>query len=458
MSENENKIVINIRKNDYDVPYTMEQCDDNVKKYTFVLKGDVYNAVETEAYLKTKNRFNVVGFRKGKAPMHIIKSMYGAYAFLEEAIDTAVDACYRPFYQTVMSTLRVGASPDLEYGKCDHEQIEFTFVIVEYPVLTDLVYRDLEVERVLAKEITDEMVDAKVEKAREKAGYWQDVTDRPAAMGDTATIDYAGSIDGEFFAGGSADNQELVLGSHHFIDGFEDQVVGMNIEEERDLHVTFPADYGATELAGKEAVFHVKLHALKVKVLPEADDEFAKDVSEFDTLAELRDSYRKELEEEEQSRAKNGTEHNLLAAVVKANEVSINAKIIDEAAEEKVREFEKMLSQNGMTLEDYCNYTGMTRDKMLEDYHTTCLEQEKRSLVLTEIVKAENLTVSPEEMDARIQKDAEAAGKSVEEYKAQMKRDEYDYMYNSMLSDKLVDFLLSVNTLVDPKSDDTVSE
>ncbi len=452
MSENENKIVINLRNTDYDVPFTVEQCEDNVKKYTFVLKGDVYTAIEQEAYFKTKSRFNVVGFRKGKAPMHIIKSMYGAYAFLEESIDTAVDLCYRPFYQQVMSTLRVGASPDLEYGKCDHEQIEFTFVIVEYPTLTNLVYKDLEVERVVAKEITDDMVEDKVNKAREKAGYWQDVTDRAAALGDTATIDYAGSVDGEFFAGGSADNQELVLGSHQFIDGFEDQVVGMNIDEERDINVTFPADYGAEDLAGKAAVFHIKLHALKVKVLPEADDEFAKDVSEFDTLAELKESYRKELQEEEANRAKNGTEHNLLNAVVAANEVSINAKIIDEAAEEKVKEFERMLAQNGMSMDDYMKYTGMTREKMSEDYHTTCLAQEKRTLVLTEIVKAENLTVSPEEMDARVQKDAEAAGKDLEEYKQSMKREEYDYMFNSLLSDKLVDFLLSVNKLVDPKN------
>ena len=455
MSENENKIVINLRNTDYDVPYTVEQCDDNVKKYTFVLKGDVYAAVENEAYFKTKSRFNVVGFRKGKAPMHIIKSMYGAYAFLEAAIDTAVDACYRPFYQNVMSTLRVGANPDLEYGKCDHEQIEFTFVIIEYPTITNLVYKELEVERVLPREVTDEMVDAKVDKAREKAGYWQDVTNRAAATGDTAVIDYAGSIDGEFFAGGTAEKQELVLGSHHFIEGFEEQVVGMAIDEERDVNVTFPADYGATELAGKPAVFHVKLHSLKVKVLPEADDEFAKDVSEFDTLADLKASYRKELEDEEQNRAKNGTEHNLLNAVVAANEVSINAKIIDEAAEQKVKEFEQMIAQNGMRLKDYMQYTGMTREKMLEDYHDSCLAQEKRTLVLTEIVKAEGMSVSPEEMDARIAKDAEAAGKPVEEYKQQMKREEYDYMFNSMLSDKLVDFLLSVNTLVDPKPAET---
>ncbi|MBQ4444530.1 MAG: trigger factor [Clostridia bacterium] len=453
MSENENKIVINLRKTDYDVPYTMQQCDDNVKKYTFLLKGDVYQALETEAYFKTKSRFNVVGFRKGKAPMHIIKSMYGAYAFLEEAIDTAVDACYRPFYQDIMSGLRVAASPDLEYGKCDHEQIEFTFVIIEYPTLDNLTYKDIEVERVLPREITDEMVEDKLNKAREKAGYWQDITDRPAEMGDTTNINYAGSIDGEFFAGGTADEQELTLGSHKFIDGFEDQIVGMNIDEERDIKVTFPSDYGAEELAGKEAVFHVKLNSLKVKVLPEADDEFAKDVSDFDTLAELKDSYRKELAEQEESRAKNGTEHNLLAAVVAANEVSINAKIIDEAAENKVNDFEKMLSGNGMTLEDYCNYTGVTREKMVEDYHQSCLEQEKRSLVLTEIVKAEGLTVSPEEMDARIQKDAEAVGKDVETYKQEMKREDFDYLYNSMLSDKLVDYLLSVNKLVDPKEE-----
>lgn len=428
----------------------MEQCDDNVKKYTFVLTGDVYNALETEAYIKSKSRFNVVGFRKGKAPMHIIKNMYGAYAFLEEAIDTAVDACYRPFYQNVMSTLRVGASPDLEYGKCNDQQIEFTFVVIEYPTLQNLVYRDLTVERVVAREVTEEMVDAKVDAAREKAGYWQDITDREAQMGDTATIDYAGSIDGELFAGGSAEMQELTLGSHHFIDGFEEQVVGMRIDEERDITVTFPADYNAEELAGKEAVFHIKLHALKVKEMPEADDEFAKDVSECDTLEELRRQYREELEKEEASRAKNGTEHNLLETVVNANEVSINAKIIDEAAEEKVREFERMLAGNGMRLEDYFMYTGMTREKMLEDYHASCLAQEKRSLVLTEIVRAEGLTVTPEEVDAKVAADAEAAGKDLEAYKSEMKREELDYIYNSLLSDKLMDFLLSVNTLVDP--------
>jgi trigger factor len=453
MSENENKIVVNIRKTDYEVPYTMEQCDDNVKKYTFLLKGDVYAALEMEAYLKTKSRFNVVGFRKGKAPMHIIKNMYGAYAFLEESIETAIDICYRPFYQNIMSELRVAASPDLEYGKCDHEQIEFTFVIFEYPVIDNLTYKGLEYERVLAREVTEEMIDQKVNASREKAGYWQDVTDRSAEMGDTANIDYAGSVDGVYFDGGTAENQELALGSHQFIDGFEEQVVGMNIGEERDINVTFPADYGAEELAGKAAVFHIKLNGLKYKVLPEADDEFAKDVSDYDTLQELRDSYRKELAEQEQERAKNGTEHNLLNKVIAANEVSINAKIIDEAAEKKVDDFAKMLAGNGMSLEDYCKYTGVTREKMVEDYHASCLEQEKRSLVLSEVVKAEGMQITPEEMDARIQKDAEAAGKDVETYKQEMKREDFDYLYNSMLSDKLVDYLVSVNTAVDPKQE-----
>ncbi len=447
MSNEETKVVIDIRKTAYDVPYTVDNSVACETKFAFVLSGDVYTALENDAYLATKNKYNVVGFRRGKAPLHTIKSMYGPYVFLEEMIDRAVNLCYDSIYRNVIDTMRIAIQPDLEYGTCDDKQIAFTFVVVEYPVLENLTYKGLSVEKVQPQEISDEMVDNKLTAAREKAGYWQNVDDRAAKDGDTTVLDYAGTIDGVAFEGGTAEDQELVLGSHSFIDGFEDQMIGMNIGEERDLHVTFPADYGAEDLAGKEAVFHVKLKGLKVKVLPDADDEFAKDVSEYDTLADLKDSYRRELADAEEKRAKNATEQNLIDAVIKANPVELNNRIIESAADKRVGEFEQMLTKNGMTMDMYCEYTGVTRDKMKEDYMASSKESEIRSLVLTEVVKAEGLKVTPEEMENKIADAAAKAGKDVDEYKKSMQRDEFDYMYNTMLSDKLIDLLTEVNTI-----------
>ena len=453
MSDQANKIVINVRKTDFEIEYTVEKLEHEESNFYFVIAGDAYTALENEAYYKTKGKFVVEGFRKGKAPKHIIKAMYGQYAFLEETIDMAIDACYQAFYQTVMPNLHLGARLDLKYDECNAQQVAFHFIAVEYPEVENLVYKDLTVLRVNPAEVTDEMVDKKLQDARAKAGFWQDIDNRPVQDGDTVTIDYAGSIDGEFFDGGTAENQELVIGSNTFIPGFEAQLIGMEIGTERDIKVTFPEDYGATELAGKEANFHIKLHAIKVKELPEADDEFAKDVSEYDTLADLLASYRDELTKQEESRAKDATEKNLLDAVVAANDITLNEKIIREAAQEKVDEFKNMLSQSGMTFDDYANYTGVTEEKMLQDYMASCAVSEKRGYILSLVVKAEQLTVTPEEIEAKIAENAEKAGKDVEEYRKQIDKKEYEYMYNSMLSDKLIDFLTSVNTFVDEMPD-----
>ena len=444
----ENKIVLNIRNNDYELAYTEEKADKGETKFGFCLNGELYKALEVEAYVKTKGKFNVEGFRKGKAPMHTIKRLYGDYAFLEEMIDLAVDQCYRAIYQARIKEMNVAVQPDLDYGKCDAEQINFTFIVTEFPEIADLKYKGLEYKEEAPKAITEDEINAKVDAARDKAGYWEAVEGRPAEMGDTTNIDYAGSIDGVAFEGGTAQGQELVLGSHHFIEGFEEGVVGMNVGDEKDIDVTFPADYGAEHLAGKPAVFHVKLNELRAKVLPEADDEFAKDVSEFDTLEELKASYRKELEESESKRAQNVTEQNLLDAVLEANELDLNDKIVDAAVQDKVNEFVRMLAQNGMTLEDYGKYTGVTREQMEADYRPGCIKTEKRSLVLTQIVKNEDIRVTPEEFDAKIADNAKAVDKSLDDYKKELKADEIDYIYNSMLSDKLIDFLLANNKAV----------
>ena len=448
MSNEENKIVLTLRKVNYDVNYTTEQCADDVKKFSFVISGDLYRALENEAYFKTKNSFNVVGFRKGKAPLHTIKKIYGDYAFLEDMIDIAVNEVYRAFYNEVIPTLQMAARPDLEYGQCDTEQIAFTFGIVEYPTLSNLTYKGLDVVKVGAEEVTDEMVEAELNKARDKAGYWADVTDRAVVEGDRTVINYSGSIDGVVFEGGTASEQELEIGSHRFIPGFEEQIVGMNVGEERDINVTFPTEYGAEELAGKDAVFHIELLSVKAKVLPEADDEFAKDVSEFDTLEALKESYRAKLVESNAAKAKDTTEKNLIKAVIEATPVTLNEKIVEEAAEARVEEFEEMLSRSGMNFADYERYTGVTREKMIEDYKESSRESEIRSLVLTEIVKAENLQVTPEEMDAKIAELAEKTGKTPEVYKQEMKREEFNGLFNSLLSDKLIDFLLANNNLI----------
>lgn len=450
MANEDNKLKISFKidgKNkEFECEYSVN-TDKEATKYIFKIEGEMWKACEFKAYLNTKGKYNVVGFRKGKAPKHIIENNYGKNVFLEDTIDVAINECYRPLYDEVLSKLPLAVRPEVELIKVDDNFAEFSYNIVLIPEVKLNRYKGLDIEKVNPEEITEKAIDKEVSAARERVGCWNEVTDRGLIANDTANIDFSGSVDGVKFEGGTAEKQDLVIGSNSFIPGFEDQLVGMSIGEQRDIKVTFPADYGAENLAGKDAVFAVKLNSIKCKTLPELDDEFAKDVSEFDTLSEYKDSIKTKLASEAEQKAKYATESKIIDALLIENPIELPEKFVESLVDQKIDEFKDMLKQQHIEFEKYLEYVGEKEENIRAHYKDDAVKKEKIRMLLAEIIKAENLNLTPEDIDAEISKGAEKLGKTVEEYKQEMKSGEYDYIANSLMSDKIMDYLILNNNV-----------
>ncbi len=446
--QNKLKVIIKIdgKNNEFDCSYTVS-ADKDATKYTFIIEGEMWKVCENKAYLNTKGRYNVEGFRKGKAPKHIIENNYGKGVFVEDTIDEAINECYRPLYEEVLSKLPLATRPEVELVKVGDNSVEFSYNIVLIPEVKLKQYKGLEIEKVIPEEISEDSVNKELNTARERVGCWNEVSDRALSSGDTANIDFSGSADGVKFEGGTAEKQDIVIGSETFIPGFEDQLVGMSVGEQRDIKVTFPADYGAEQLAGKEAVFAVKLNSIKVKSLPALDDEFAKDVSEFDTLAEYKDSIRAKLAADAEQKAKYATEGRIIDALLLANPIDLPEKLTESLVDQKVEEFKEMLKQQHIEFAKYLEYVGEKEENIRAHYKEDAVKKEKIRMLLAEIIKAENLNLTPEEIDAEILKAAEKLGKSAEEYKSEMKPGEYDYIANSLMSDRIMDYLIANNNI-----------
>jgi len=446
---NDATINVNVRGTDYPIQYTVEEVDKFTKNYVVTVEGDLFKALEMSAYFKTKGKYMIPGFRKGKATMSSIKSHYGEGAFLDATIDEAIDTIYKAMYRPVFLASGMACMPSADIKSIDLGKVVFYYVITTYAKVENVVYKDLEFKVVSDGKYIEELADNKLKSALDKAGYWEDITDRPLQEKDTANIDYAGKIDGELFEGGSAEGQDLEIGSGTFIPGFESQLVGMNIGETKDINVKFPEDYGAKEYAGKDAVFTVTLKGIKLKKLPELDDEFAKDVSEFDTLDELKASFKAEAETESAQRAKKETESSLIDAVLKANDsYELPKKAVDEMAEKRYEEFADYLKGNGMSMDIYLSYLGRTKDEILDEYRRDIESSEKRNMILSAVIEAEGLKIEEDEAEAKIAENAAKAGKEVDEYKKEVKADELDYIYNELLSNKLVARLKELNKAV----------
>ena len=261
----ETSLKLEIRGTEYPISYTMETVDKFTRHYVVKVEGELYKALEMSAYFKTKGKYMIPGFRKGKATMQSIKNHYGEGAFMDATIDEAIDSIYKVMYRPVFLKDGMACMPSVDIKSFNLGSFEFYYIITDYAKVENLTYKDLEFTVVSDGKYIDEIAERKLKSALDKAGYWEDVTDRALDNGDTATIDYAGRVGEEYFEGGTAQDQELEIGSGHFIPGFESQLVGMNIGETKDITVTFPEEYGAENLAGKEAIFTVSLKAIKVK-------------------------------------------------------------------------------------------------------------------------------------------------------------------------------------------------
>ncbi len=370
----------------------------------FSVDKQTYDKAEMAAYKKQVKNMNIPGFRKGKAPKHIIETYYGKGVFFEDAINACIPEAFEAAVKE--AGLDIVGSPKFDLVSNDGDIVLKAEGFVK-PEVSIEGYRGIEVEKKL-EAVTDEAVEAEVNRALERNARSVDVTDRAAEMGDIANIDYEGSVDGVPFDGGKAEGHDLKLGSGAFIPGFEEQIVGKAIGEEFDVNVTFPEEYHAKELAGKAAVFKTKLNALKFEELPLADDEFAKDVSEFDTIAEYKADIKSKMEKRNEEAAEREIENALAEALMEKLVAEIPEPMFEAETENFVRDYDTRLRQSGLDLKTYFKYTGLTLDALREQMRPQAERQVKVRLALEKIAALENLTVTDERIDEEYGKIGEA--------------------------------------------------
>lgn len=421
---------------------TMEKTGVNQAKLTITVDQEAYADAMHKAYLKVRNQVNIPGFRKGKAPRQIIESFYSEAIFYDEAVNIAIPTAYDKAVEE--QGLFTVDRPDIDVVDIGKDKgIVFTAEVTLKPEVALGQYKGLGVEKI-AYPVSEEDVEAELNRALERVARWVEV-DRPIQNGDRIMLDYSGSVDGVAFDGGTAQNQPLEIGSGRFIPGFEEQLVGYVKDQQGDVKVQFPTEYHAAELAGKDAVFAVTIREIKGKELPELDDEFAKDVSEFDTLEEYKADIRKRLTETNKNRGETEFHEKLLDAAMENATVEIPQVMIDRQADRMAREFEYRMSYQGIRMEDYLRMTGMTREGILQQYLPEAAKAVKASLVLEAIQKVENLEAAEEDFEAEYAKLADARKKSVEEVKSTVSEEEKEYLLENIVVQKTFQLLESNN-------------
>ena len=428
---------------------TIERKEHNIAKLTITVDAETFAAAVQQAYFKTAKHYNIPGFRKGHAPRKVIENMYGEGVFFEDAFEIvwgdAYDAALDEFELVAVD------KPTLDIEKIGlAEGVVFTAEVQLKPEVTLGAYKGIEVEKPTYT-VEDADVDREIEQEREKNARFVGV-ERPVENGDRVILDYSGSVDGVPFDGGTAEEQTLVIGSGTFIPGFEEQIIGMRAGEEKNITVTFPQEYHAENLAGKEAVFAVKVRDVHVKELPALDDEFAKDVSEFDTLEELRAAKRKTMEERAARNEKTATENVCIKAVCDAATVEVPACMTDRQINYMLQDMAYRLSMSGISLEDYCKYTGTDLEALRESYRTEAEARVKMQLVIEAVGKAEQIACTDEELEAEIAEYAEQNGTDVESFKAQLKEDDFDYLRDRKVAEKTIQLIVD-NAVFTEKSE-----
>lgn len=427
---------------------TIEKLEHDQVKLTIEIDADTFNAALQQAYVKNGKHYNIAGFRKGKAPRKVIESMYGEGVFFEDAFEL----CWGDAYDAALEENGLTAvdKPTLDIEKIGKDEgVVFTAVVQLKPTVKLGAYKGIEVEQPTYT-VEDADVNAEIEKEREKNARFVDV-ERAVENGDRVVIDYSGSVDGVQFDGGTAEEQTLVIGSNTFIPGFEEQLIGMNVGEERDITVTFPEEYHAENLAGKEAVFHIKLHNVQFKELPELDDEFAKDVSEFDTLAELIADKRKKMEEQAAKNEKIAIENIALKTVCDNAEVEVPECMTERQANYMLRDMGYRLQMSGISLEDYCRYVGTDLNALKASYHDEAASRVKMQLVIEAVGKAENVTCTDEEIAEVIKEYAENNDMPVEEFEKQISDDDREFLSDRKIAEKTVALIVDNVKLVPAK-------
>ena len=410
---------------------TFVEKTNNVVKFTLEVDGAVFEKGLAYAYNQNKNKISLPGFRRGKAPRKLIEAQYGANFFYEEAINHIFPDVYEQAIDELK--LDVVSRPTIDVENIDKETgIKFIVEVTVKPNVTLGQYKGLKVEKEPV-EVTEEEVEQELKSIQEKNARLVEVTDRAAEEGDVAKISYLGTVDGVAFEGGQSDSHDLTLGSHTFIEGFEEQIVGHNVGDKFDVNVTFPEAYHAPELSGKAAVFAVELKGLSKRELPELNDEFAEDVSEFSTLDEYKTSIQDKLKKEKEEKAKQIQSDKLLDAAIANCTMDVPQVMYDNKIVQMMREFEENITRQGLTMDIYCKYMGTTKEDVRENFRETSEKSVRARLMLEQIVKEENLTVSEEALTEEIGKFGESYGIDAQKMIEMFRQEDKEALKEDML-------------------------
>lgn len=417
----------------------VEKLEHNMAKLTIEVEAAEFDAAVKRAYNKKKSSFNLPGFRKGKVPMNVIEKTYGAGVFYEDAANDIMPKAYADALDE--AGIDVVSRPEIDVTKIGKgESFIFTATVATKPEVTLGQYKGLEVQKE-SVEVTDEEVEAELKKAQEQNAREITVEDRPVKEGDVITLDYAGTIDGVPFDGGTASSQKLEIGSHSFIDTFEDQLVGLSIGDEKDVEVTFPEEYHAPDLAGKPASFHVKVLGITEKQLPEIDDDFAQDTTEFDSLEEYKADVRAKLEKSKEERAKAEMENVLVEKAVEGATMDIPDAMIDSQVEQMIDEFKQRVTYQGISFEQYLQFTGQNPEAFQESMRPEAVKRIQSSLVLEAIVAAENIEATDEDLNKEMEKMASMYQMDVEQIASFIQDEQKENMKKDIAIQKAVEFL-----------------
>lgn len=432
----------------------VEKQEKSMAKITVEVEPEKVEEAITKAYHKVKNQISMPGFRKGKVPQKMIEKTYGVEVFYEDAANFLISESYPDAYDEAMKEIEIVSQPsiedmDIERGKA------FTYVasVATKPEVKLGDYKGIEYTKTDVS-VTDAEVDEDIEKTRELNSRRVPVEGRPAQMNDIADIDFDGYVDGKQFDGGKAEGYTITLGSHSFIGDFEDQICGHNIGDEFDVNVTFPEDYQVSDLCGKPAVFKCKLNDLKVKELPELDDEFASEVSDFETLEEYKADIRKGIEERKQETAKAEAQREIIKKIAENAEMDVAEPMIDAQVRQQAQDFAYRMESQGIPMDQYLQLVGQTREKFLADLRPHALQSIRERLALEAVAKAENIEVSDEDVEAEYQKMADMYKMDVEKAKELLSDQEKEGMKEELAVSKAADFVYENGTAVEKPAEE----
>ena len=414
----------------------VEKMEKNMAKLTIEVSAEDVEKAMQSAYQKAKGRISIPGFRKGKAPRKMIEQMYGKGVFLEDAVNALIPEHYSKALGEC--ELEIVSQPKIDLVQTEPgKALIFTAEVAVKPEVTLGEYKGVEVPK-SEIEVTDEEVDAEVKKEQEKNSRTINVEDRAAQLNDIVTIDFEGSVDGVPFDGGQATEYPLTLGSNTFIPGFEDQLVGAKVGNDVDVKVTFPEEYQAKELAGKEAIFKCAVKKIEAKELPELDDDFAKDVSEFDTLAEYKEHVKTNLVEKKENEAKHAKEDAAVDKIIENAQMDIPEAMLETQCRQMLDDFSRRMQSQGLSMDQYFQFTGMTAEKMMEDMKPQALKRIQTRLVLEKVAEVENIQPTEEEVNEEISKMAEAYKMEADKLKELLGERELEQMKKDMAVQKAV--------------------